>query len=128
MKTLLIATFLLLTAPAFARGDCLARHDVDGWGTHGQHALIVNDRWRHEYLVSVAGWCSDLQQSWAISIRTLSGFDDNSCVGRGDRIVPRGPGTMPGESCTITAIEPYTADMQKAYEAELAARHHPHDN
>ena len=48
MKTILLAATLILaaaTAPASAADDaCLMHRDVDGWGAHGDHAMVVNDK------------------------------------------------------------------------------------
>ena len=130
MKTVLFATALLLAvaapaaaAPASAADDvCLMHRDVDGWGSHGDHAMIVNDRFGRKYLVSLAGLCSDLDFSFGVGIRSLGGRTFG-CVERGDRIVMQGGGAMPhNDSCWITKIVRYTPEMQAAYKAELEAK------
>jgi hypothetical protein len=136
MKTVLIATALLLAAaapaaavtPASAADVCLMHRDVDGWGAHGDHAMIVNDRFGRKYLVSLAGLCSDLDFSFGVGIRSLGGVTFG-CVERGDRIVMRGGGAMPhNDSCWITKIVRYTPEMQAAYKAELEAKKGGHAN
>jgi hypothetical protein len=127
MKTILFAATLLLAAaaaPASATDDtCLMHRYVEGWGSHGDHAMIVNDRFNHKYLLSLAGYCTDLDFSMAVGIRSPIGDDGNSCVERGDKIVMRGGGAMSGPSaCWITKIERYTPDMEKAYQAALEAK------
>ena len=136
MKTVLIATALLLAAaapaaaaPASAADDvCLMHRDVDGWGSHGDHAMIIDDRFGRKYLVSLAGYCGDLDFSFGVGIRSPIG-GGLSCVERGDRIVMRGGGAMPhNDSCWITKIVRYTPEMQAAYKAELEAKKSGHAN
>jgi len=126
MKITIIAAVLLMAAsaaPALAGKDCLLNRDVDGWGTRDAHTLIVNDRFAHKYLVSVAGWCQDLDFSMGISIRSWGGGD--SCVDRGDHIIVHGADTMDRHAlCTITKIERYTPEMEKAYKLSLEAKRH----
>ncbi|MGC9954637.1 MAG: DUF6491 family protein [Rhizomicrobium sp.] len=125
MKTVLFAATLFLAAaaaPAFAADDaCLMQRYVDGWGTHGDHSLVVNDRFGRKYLLGLAGYCADLDYSMAVGIRSPGGGGD-SCVERGDKIVMRGSGMMGGDSCWVTKIERYTPDMEKAYQAALDAK------
>ena len=126
MKTTIIAAALLMAVSvtsAFAGDFCLMNRDVDGWGTRDAHTLIINDRFARKYLVSVAGWCQDLDFSMGIGIRSLGG--GSSCVDRGDHIVMRGGGVMDRHAiCTITKIERYTPEMEKAYKAAREAEHH----
>lgn len=133
MKTLLMLAALLLTAaaPAWAEttappsGDaCLMHRDVDGWGAHGDHAMIVDDRFNRKYLVSLAGICSDINFAFGVGIASPIGENGNTCVERGDKIVMRGGGVMSGPSaCWITKVERYTPEMEKAYRASLDAQH-----
>ncbi|MGA7674315.1 MAG: DUF6491 family protein [Rhizomicrobium sp.] len=126
MKTVLFAGTLLVAAaaPAFAApaadNTCLMRQYVDGWGTRGDHTLVINDRFGRKYLASLAGYCVDLDFAMSVGIRSPGG--GNYCVDRGDRIVMRGGGAMGGDSCWITKIERYTPDMEKAYHAALEAK------
>ena len=126
MKTTIIAAALLMAAtaaPALASDVCLMNRDVDGWGTRDAHTLIVNDRFARKYLLSVAGWCQDFDFSLGLGIRSFGG--ENSCVDRGDHIIVRG-GPVPDRNaiCTITKIERYTPEMEKAYKAAREAEHH----
>ena len=129
MKKTLILALLLAVAPALAADDtCLMHRYVDGWGAHGDHAMIVNDRFGRKYLVSLAGLCSDLNFSFGVGIRSPAGMTFG-CVERGDRIVMRGGGAMGhNDSCWITKIERYTPEMEKAYKAELEAKKNPPAN
>lgn len=137
MKTLLFSAALLLTAavPACAEttapatdNACLMHHDIDGWGAHGDHAMIVNDRFGRKYLVSLAGLCNDLDFAMGVGLRSPGGMGGDFCVEKGDKVVMRGGGVMPGPSaCWVTKVERYTPDMEKAYRASLEAQH-PHSN
>jgi hypothetical protein len=136
MKTLLIATALLLAAAAPATAApgssddhaCLMHRYIDGWGTRGNHELVVNDRFGRKYLLSLAGYCGDLDFSMRVGIRSFGGNGD-SCVDRGDRIVMRGGGAMGhNDSCWVTKIERYTPEMQAAYKAEREAKKAEHAN
>ena len=126
MKTLLLATTLFLAAAAtsaFAADNaCLMQNYVDGWGTRGDHELVISDRFGRKYLASLAGYCADLDFSTAVGIRSPGGGGGNSCVDRGDKVVMRGSGMMGGDSCWVTKIERYTPDMEKAYQAALEAK------
>jgi hypothetical protein len=129
MKTTIIAGALFLAAAVPALADppatapattpaakpvniCLYRHQIDGWGSRGDHSLVVNDRFGKKYLVNVAGLCSDLNWAFGVGVRPVGG--DHPCVERGDHIVMRGGGVLPGEACWVTKVQYYTPDMQKA--------------
>lgn len=127
MKYSMIAATLLtamVAQPAYAADDgCLMRHYVDGWSAHGDHAMIVDDTFGRKYLLSLAGYCVDLDFSFAVGIRSPFG-DGDMCVERGDKIVMRDGGAMREPSaCWIAKIERYTPDMEKADKAAYEARH-----
>jgi hypothetical protein len=125
MKVAIIVTALLLTASAAsARDVCVERQNIDGWGARDAHSLVVNDRFGKKYLLTVAGWCQDFDFSFGISFHGFGG-NEFTCLERGDTIVPHGGGAMGlrGARCSITGIEAYTPQMEKAYrEAKEAAR------
>jgi hypothetical protein len=133
MKTVLLTAALLLAgaAPAVAAttapatdDTCLLHRYVQGWGAHGDHAMIVSDRFEHKYLVSLAGLCSDLDYSLAVGIVSPLGDTGDFCVDRGDKIIMRGGGVVPEPSaCWVTKVERYTPEMEKAYKASLEAQH-----
>ena len=141
MKTVLLAATLFLAAavPAVAASavaapasttdnSCLMHNYVDGWGTRGDHELVVNDRFGRKFLLTLAGYCTDLDYSMAVGIRSPGG-GGYSCVERGDKIVMRGGGAMRGPSaCWVTKIERYTPEMEKAYKAALEAKKNEHTN
>jgi hypothetical protein len=118
------AAALLLTAGAASASEpCLQRDHIDGWGARDAHSLIVNDRFGKKYLLSVSGWCQDLDFSLGLGIHSFGG-NGMSCLSRGDWIVPHGGATPPmrGTRCTITKIEAYTPEMEKADREAKAAK------
>jgi len=133
MKTILVSAALLLTAavPAWAEtpapaGDntCLLHRYVDGWGAHGDHAMVVNDKFGRKYLLSLAGVCSDINYAFGVGIVSPMGDTGDFCVERGDKIVMRGGGvSQVPAACWVTKVEPYTPDMEKAYRAAQEAKH-----
>jgi hypothetical protein len=128
MKTILLAATLILAAaaaPASAADDaCLMHRYIDGWGAHGDHAMIVNDKFGRKYLLSLAGYCEDLDFSMAVGIRPPGGMT-GFCVERGDRIIMRGGFTSHGSICWVTKVERYTPEMEKAYKEALEAKKNP---
>ena len=121
MKRVLLTAALLLAAAAPAAAattapatddTCLLHRYVEGWGAHGDHAMIVSDRFNRKYLVSLAGLCSDLDFSLAVGIVSPLGDTGDFCVEKGDKIVMRGGGVMAGPSvCWVTKVERYTPEM-----------------
>lgn len=127
MKIVPIIAALLLTAavPAFASDVCIQNDKIDGWAARDAHSLVVSDVFRKKYLLSVAGWCQDLDFSLGISLGSRFG-SGSTCLERGDHVVARGPGvTTPHAICTITKIELYTPEMEKAYKDALEAKRNP---
>lgn len=123
---LLAIAFAALAVPACA-GDsapeapakqnvCLQRHRIDGWASRDAHTLVVSDIFRKKFLLTVNGWCQDLDFSMGLSFHTPGG-GDYTCLDRGDYVVPHGGGVMParGARCYITKIEAYTPQMEAAY-------------
>ncbi len=134
MKIKLIAaavTLAAMSAPALADGNshdngvCLMRRDIDGWGAHGDKAVVINDKFGRKYLLSLAGLCSDLNWAFGVGVQGFGGA--STCVDRGDHIVMRGGGTIGhNNACWVTKVERYTPEMEKAYKDELEAKRHDH--
>ncbi|MGB8603340.1 MAG: DUF6491 family protein [Rhizomicrobium sp.] len=140
MKLFVIASALLLVAGVAAAKDpdaapakdnaakpakniCLQKDRIDGWGARDEHTIVVNDVFGKKYLLSVAGWCQDLDFSLGLSFHSAGG-GGFTCLDRGDYVVPHGGGTIPspGARCMITKIEAYTPEMEKAYHEAKAAK------
>ena len=113
-----IAALLIATSPILAKDVCLERHNIDGWGSRDGHSLVVNDRFGKKYLLTVVGWCNDLDFSLGVSFPSRFG-NAFTCLERGDRVVAHDAGERPSmpTSCTIAKIEAYTPEMEKAYRA-----------
>lgn len=146
MKLFTIASAVLLVAgvasaqdpdaaPAKAKAAkptqniCLQRDRIDGWGSRDKNTIVVNDTFGKKYLLSVAGWCQDLDFSMGLSFHSPGGAAF-TCLDRGDYVVPHGGGALPapGARCMITKIEVYTPEMEKAYhDAKEAAKSGPGD-
>jgi hypothetical protein len=115
---------LIGAGTALAGQPCLRMDLIDGWGTHDAHAVVINDRFGRRYLVSVTGWCRDIEYGFGLSVHNF-GDMPMSCVERGDWVVSHGGGVdhVPGVRCFITKVEPYTPEMEKAFrEQKDAAR------
>jgi hypothetical protein len=127
MKTKFFLAAVLLAVPAFAVDNpsppakpapvCLRHSDVDGWGSRDRKSMIVNDRFGRKYLVSLDGLCNDVDFAFAAGFRPFGHTPAwGSCVDRGDRLVLRGGGAMPGNqgSCWVSKVQLYTKDMEAA--------------
>lgn len=119
-----VAALLIGAGPAWSSGACLMRDQIDGWGARDAHTLVVNDRFGKKYLLTVTGWCQDIEYGFGMSFRGPIGSTSHTCLERGDTVVPHGGGASPalGARCTITGIEPYTPEMEKAYRDAKAAK------
>lgn len=117
------AAAVMVTGLAYAKEPCLQRSMIGGWGARDSHTLVVDDNFGKKYLLTVAGWCQDLEFGMGLSIHSTFG-NAASCISRGDWVVPHGGGVIParGARCTITKIELYTKEMEKAYRDAKAAK------
>lgn len=126
---LLAVGFQVLTLPAMAQDRaapvekstaqpniCLDRSRIDGWAARDAHSLVVSDIFRKKFLVTVNGWCQDIDFSFGIRFVSPAGAAF-TCLDRGDYVVPHGGGVIPvrGARCYITKIEAYTPQMEAAY-------------
>jgi hypothetical protein len=118
-----IAAFYVAATGAYAGESCLQMNMIDGWGAHDAHSVVVNDRYGKKYLLTLDGWCQDVDFAFGLSVHSFGG-NDLSCVSRGDWVVPHGGAAMPapGARCYISKIEPYTLEMEKAYREAKAAK------
>jgi len=125
--SLVLAAFATHTAqaqPAAPRGICIQQDRIDDWAVLSDTRLIVVDKTRKKFRLSLSGACSGL------SLRTTLAFrarDTNGCLARNDGVVASVPGYAEGpERCLITGIDEYTAAMENADQmAEGTLYHHP---
>lgn len=123
-KLLILASLVLLSAPALAGNTvCLRHNEVDGWGSRDKHSMVVNDIFGKKYLLTLNGVCDDINFAFGVGFRPVGGFGGANCVDRGDHVIMRGGGAsqMPS-ACWVTKVQLYTPDMAKA--DKLAKENH----
>lgn len=75
--------------PAASRGVCIRQDRIDDWAVLSDTKLIVVDKERKKYRLSLAGACS------ALSLRTTLAFraaGTDGCLARNDGVVASLPG------------------------------------
>ena len=106
----LLATALGMAAPAHADPNCIAPINFWSWKALSDRTVVLTDRARHDYKVSLAPGCFDIDFALGIGIKSFS-TSRLQCISRGDYVVvPRDSG-FPGERCLITKVEVYTPEM-----------------
>lgn len=99
---------------------CLQPNRFDSWKDLNDRAVIVTDKLRHNYKLSLEPGCIDLNFSLTLGIKSFSA-SPLSCVERGDYvIVPRQPGSF-RQRCLIQKVEAYTPEMAHADAIAAAA-------
>jgi hypothetical protein len=84
---------------------CLQSARIFTWEAPDQHTLIVTDREKKTYKVTMAGTCLGLDNTkLAIAFITQSGI---SCVGQGDKVRYRDEVLGP-QQCFVSKVEAYT--------------------
>lgn len=105
----LLALGLGATLPA-AAASCIAPINFYSWKSVNNRTVVLTDRSRHDWRVSLAPGCFNLDFALGIGVKSFS-TSRLQCISRGDYIVvPRDVG-ISGERCMITKVEPYTAEM-----------------
>jgi Family of unknown function (DUF6491) len=118
----LLALGMSLTAPAGAATDpnCIAPINFWSWKAQDKNTVILTDRARHNFKVSLQPGCTDMSFALNIGVKSFS-TSRLQCIARGDWvIVPRTAG-IPGDRCAINKVEAYTPEMAKVDAAALAA-------
>lgn len=116
--------FLVTAMPALAQppahDDCLRVGQVDDFQpARDNRSLIVTDRLRHKYKVSLLGVCIDLKWKVGLGFRAKGAVGGLQCLSPGDEVIT---GRGDGGRCTIRKIEPYTPAMEKADAAAAAMK------
>jgi hypothetical protein len=106
------------------RGICIHQDRIDDWAVLSDTKLIVVDKERKKFRLSLTGACS------ALSLRTTLTFQAagaDGCLARHDGVVASLPGyPESSQRCLITDIDEYTAAMENADQiAEGTLYHHP---
>ncbi|MGH6827349.1 MAG: DUF6491 family protein [Rhizomicrobium sp.] len=100
---------VVLSGPALAdtaAPPCLRQNMVFGWKVVNDRTLIVTDRVRNRFKVSLAPGCFDLKFHLALSFRSLARIG-LACLGRNDFVLVRPGGGDPAQRCLIAEIQPY---------------------
>ena len=109
MKSIIAAVAFLATAgtalPALAQDQkvCLQNNRVWSWDVLNNRTLVVEDRDRNKFAVSLSGGCVGLDDArLTLAFRTSSRL---GCMERGDRVLYRAQG-LGRMSCLITDVQP----------------------
>jgi Family of unknown function (DUF6491) len=112
MKSVAAALFLVLI-PIAAEAQtkptaqiCLRQNMVWGWNVVDDKTLIVTDRARKAYRVSLMPGCFNLKFQMRLSLRSYSGMG-LSCLTRNDYVLVPPNAGMPGQRCLISDIALY---------------------
>ena len=121
---LLFASCAAPAQPARPRGICVRQDRIDDWAVLSDTRLIVVDKERKKFRLSLSGACSGLSLRTTLAFRAA---DSGGCLARNDGVVASLPGyPESAERCLITDIEEYTAAMENADQmAEGTLYHHP---
>jgi hypothetical protein len=110
-----ITLFASALTPALAAPDpnCIAPIDFWSWKSLNDRTVILTNRSRHDFKVSLQPGCWDMKFAINLGVKSFS-TSRLQCISRGDWvIVPRDAG-FPGQRCMIEKIEAYTPEMAKA--------------
>jgi hypothetical protein len=100
---------------------CLEPIRFYSWKPLNDRAVIITDRLRHDFKVSLRPGCHDLDFSFGLGVKSFS-TSRLACVDRGDTvIVPRQIGE-PRQTCWIEKVEAYTPEMAHADALAKAAK------
>jgi len=112
---------VLATTPAVAEPGCLRGIDIYSFDAKNDRTLIVENTRHLKYRLSLFGTCTSMKFKERLAFKTIGG-SDLSCLSRGDEVRSRDFASGFREVCSISKIEPYTAEMQAADKAAEAAR------
>jgi hypothetical protein len=97
-----------LAAPAKpASPVCLRQDMVWGWKVVDDKTLIVTDKARKVYKISLRPGCFDLKWHLRLGFKSYSGLGV-SCLERDDYVTVPPETGMPGQRCLISEIAAYT--------------------
>lgn len=112
--------FFALTVPIAAQAQvasavpaaqiCLRQNMVLGWNVVDDKTLIVTDRLRKAYKVSLMPGCFNLKFQMRLSLRSYSGMG-LSCLARNDYVLVPPNAGMPGQRCLISDIALYAPPL-----------------
>ncbi|MGD0866373.1 MAG: DUF6491 family protein [Rhizomicrobium sp.] len=109
----------LAAAPAMAQqSSCLVIRQIYGFKVVDKQTLLVENISHNVFKVSLYGPCTNIDLDLGLGFKSFS-TSDLDCLRRGDEVVHHTVGM--GSICPIKSVEPYTAAMQQADQAEAAA-------
>jgi hypothetical protein len=95
-----------LVAPAKTAPVCLRQDMVWEWTVVDDKTLIVTDKVRKAFKVSLKPGCLDLKWPMRLSFRSYSGFG-LSCLTRDDAVIVPPQAGMPAQRCFISDVAAY---------------------
>jgi hypothetical protein len=113
------ALALVSAQPALAFRPCLRVGEIYNWNALNDRTLVVEDDFHKKFKLQLIGVCSNLKFHEALAFRSIGGLAI-SCLEPGDQVIERDFATGP-ERCSITKIDAYTPDMEKADKAAAQA-------
>ena len=118
----LLALGVSLTAPAIAATDpnCIAPIDFWSWKAQDKNTVILTDRARHNFKVSLQPGCTDINYALNIGVKSFS-TSRLQCIAKGDWVIVPRDGGIPGDRCMINKVEAYTPEMAHADAVAKAA-------
>ena len=121
---ILASSVPLMAAPAAPAKICVQQDRIEDWAVLSDTRLIVVDKDRKKFRLTLSGACSSLQLRTTLAFRTAG---SDRCLARNDGVVASLPGYPESpERCLIADIDEYTAAMENADQmAEGTLYHHP---
>lgn len=101
------AQTLTQAPPAKPAPVCLQQDMVFGWNVIDDKTLIVTDKVRKSYKVSLKPGCFDLKWHFRLAFKSYNGFGI-SCLARNDYVIVPAAAGLPAQRCFIADIAAYT--------------------
>jgi hypothetical protein len=114
----LMLALAMLTVPARANTSCLQIGRIWSWKAIDNKTLIVEDELHQKFRLALMGYCPRLPFKLNIGIKSASGVNGLDCVRKGDTVISQDVGAH--YSCPVSAVVPYTPEMEKADKAKSA--------
>jgi len=115
MKIVPLCAVLILSAsqpvmaqPSQSQKVCLQQNLIYGWDVVDDKNLIVTDRARKKFAVTLMPGCYDLKFSLRLGFKAFSG-SDLSCLGHNDYVLVPPNAGRPRQRCLISDVQAYNA-------------------
>ncbi|HEY1612840.1 MAG TPA: DUF6491 family protein [Rhizomicrobium sp.] len=116
---LIVALAMIAAGAAHANPNCLELSRVWSFKALDRKTLIVEDDLHEKFRLDLMGYCPALPYKETLGFRVMGGTG-LSCIARGDDVISHDAGMR--YRCPVQAIQPYTAEMEKADKAAAAAK------